>query len=494
MEANLLAFLVQNPDRYRVCQPYLEELKLETPYLKFIWVSLEGKFKEYGAFPTQQEAKWLVSQKNPTHANDLCSFIDYLYTEPVGGVCGEYLTQLLIETERSKLQDRWGTAKSIQDLKVIQDRVRVLEECLTHERPAWFSPFAADKITDPFETLKTYWGDPIPFGLPEMDHWLQGGGRRGELVTLIGLTGGGKSILSLWFALYQAMQGYTVLYESFDNVIGELLSRIWCAASGVGMKQIKSITTGLYSEKLFQVCRAFPGLEDRFWIEKHPRGTKTVKDIEHSMDSLEQHLGRPIDAVYVDYGDCVKATHQQKDTRFQLDEVFSGLGALAEEYNLLMFTPTQANRAAKFIEILDIDSAAEAWQKAWHSAIVMALCQTRLEKMQGRAKLVVPKARRTDADYIVPILMDPNNMRVLEDPDRPIQFRAQLEQGEQEQARKEGRKRMPKTQEADNMIAAVDQVMAAERASWGAPMPMPSITVPDFPAFVPTGAMPRWAA
>jgi hypothetical protein len=439
-ELHLLSYLVQNPGRYRLCRGYLEELAIESPALHVTWNLLQSKFKEYDNFPSLEEAKWLVEQKAPGQAQDIQAIMDLVYTTPVGGVSGEYLTELLVNTEKVKLFDRLEKSRSLQDLQELQDRIRILQECLVMDTPKWFSPFAEKLISNPFKTLESHWGTPIPFGLPEMDVWMQGGGRRGELITLIGLTGGGKSILLLWWALWQAMQGYYVVYFSYDNVVGELLSRLWCASSGVLMDQVEATPEAEFAARLIGFAKQFSGIERRFIIEKYPRGTRTVRDIESTIDQVEQWLGRTLDAVYVDYGDCVKAQDIKKDVRFQLDSVFSSLGALAEEYNIMLVTATQANRAAKYLEVLDIDSAAEAWQKIWHSAVAMALCQSRLEKMMGKARLVVGKARRTRTDYIVPILLDPNNMRVLQDPTAKIQYRAALEQIEAEASRMDRQK------------------------------------------------------
>lgn len=431
-ELNLLAYLIKNPFKYEACHHHLKDLRLESPPLQTVWSCLEGAFSTYGRFPTVSEAEWLISRtvKDSQAVKDLTQLSNCIYNTEVTGVSGELLSELLIQSEKQKLADLL-TSDNVRmaDLIKVQDRIAELQTVLNQEERTYFSPFELSKIQNPFQTLEAYWGKPIPFGNPEWDsRWLQGGGRLGELITLIGLTGGGKSILLLWWALYQAQQGYFVAYFSFDNVVGELLSRLWCASSGVLMDQMELTPESEFARRLIQYSlENFPGIVDRLLVQKWPRGTRTVRDIEMVIDQMEADKGRELDVVYVDYGDCVRAKDSRKDVRFQLDEVFSDLGALAEEYNIMVVTATQANRAAKYLEFLDIDSAAEAWQKAWHSAIVMGLCQSKLEKSQGRAKIVVGKARRVRSDYVVPILMDPNNMRALPDPDHKIEFRAVLE-------------------------------------------------------------------
>lgn len=450
IELNLISFLLQNPARYGACRDYLSEITIENPILKRCWGVLQNAFAQYTKFPSLSEAQWAVCQTLPQdQAQGYAEMVGYIYSNPVSGVSGEYLKTLLVESEKAKLHDRLRDSKSLDDFNSIGERIRNLKDALTMEEPTWFSPFSQDRIEKPFQALKEVWGEPIPFSLPEMDMWLQGGGQRGELVTIIGLTGGGKSILLLWWCLYQAMQGYYTYYVSFDNVVGELLSRIWCASSGVLMDQFTGTPEEVFSQRLKQFCsRLFPGIQDRFFIEKHPRGTKTVRDIERSIDQIEQKIGRKLDCAYVDYGDCVKPANQKKDPRFQLDETFSSLGALAEAYSILLVTATQANRAAKVLEILDLDSAAESWMKVWHSAIVFALCQTKMEKYNCEARIAVPKARRTRSDYIVPILMDPNNMRVLQHPSKRIEYRAKLDQMEQfHKTEERDRRRKPKTGE-----------------------------------------------
>ena len=292
---------------------------------------MEAAFKAHSRFPTVDEACWLAGWHFPTQAVELGSIVRYLYSTEITEVSGDYLAHTLIETEKKKLWDRIDKTHSLDDLKELQYRIRVIQDCLTISQPTFFSPFSDKHIRTPFQALDTYWGRPIPFGLPEMDLWLQGGGRIGELITIVALTGVGKSLLMLWWALYQAMSGYFVAYFSFDNVVGELLTRQWCAATGVPMDQLGYDLKGLPMIPEVDLARKlqwfrdsqYPGIEGRFLMDKHPRGTKTVRDIEHTIDQMEQAMGRHLDVVYVDYGDCVRPTNFKQDTRFQLDEIFS---------------------------------------------------------------------------------------------------------------------------------------------------------------------------
>ena len=138
-------------------------------------------------------------------------------------------------------------------------------------------------------------------------------------------------------------------------------------------------------------------------------------------------------------------------------------------------TASQANRASKYLEFLDIDSVAESWQKAWHSAVVMGLCQSKLDKMQQKAKLVVPKARRTRADYVVPVLLDPNTMRVLQDPERHIQYRAALEQAAEESNRME-RKAMRPSKEQPRTATELGLDVWNLQRNGAIPMPVPGMS------------------
>lgn len=462
-ELHLLSYLVQHPDKFRACREYLDGVPLENPLVKWTWDLLRGKFVQYDKFPTLDESKYLVEEasrtaNNQQFAKDVSILLEGIYTNEVTGVSGEYLAKILIETEKVKLATSLQNATKLEDLKRFGERIADLEKCLSRERPTWMRPFATEVIKSPFEILHTYWGDPLSLGMPDLDGWLEGGLRRGELVTLIALTGVGKSLLMLWFCWVMAAMGHVVAYFSYDNVMGELLSRLWTSVTGISSRERANYTEEQYALQLrssLYGVNPSGDLQDRFFIQKWGRNTKTVRDIEYVIDDIENVIQTPIDAVYVDYGDCVKNDNIRKDKRFELDEVFSALGALAEDRNKLVFTATQANRASKYLEVLDIDSAAEAWQKVWHSPIVMALCQNRLEKMQQISRLVIAKARRTYSDYVVPLCMSTEHMRVWRDLAKPIEYRAALEQAEIQAAAAEKQARRKTAQQGGQPLAGL---------------------------------------
>lgn len=456
-----MSFLVQNPERYKSCRPYLKSFKPSNPILNFAWTVLSGRYEQLQRWPEKAEAEWLLDATCPAAAKDNFraalqqTVVPALYNNTFTDVSGDMLESLLLSLERERIGGAVAQVKSMADVEKIMGDFGRLKSALEANEPTWIQPFGPSYIRQPLSIIKEFWGDPIPFGMPGLDSWMQGGGRLGELITVIALTGGGKSLLQLWWALSQAMLGYPTLYVSFDNVVGEMLSRMFCAISGVLMDETESIDESQYAAKLEVMVERFPGLYSCFFFEKWPRGQRDCNDIRRLIDQIEQKKQIKLKVVYTDYGDCIKPIGSHKENRFAMDEVFSGLAAMAEELKHLHITTTQAHKAGRYLDIIDIDNAAEAWQKMWHSSVAMAISQNRLEKKMGLARLLIGKARRVLVDYLVSLLMNPNTMRVMENPNIPIQFRADLDQEQAAQTEKGSKKVKGLPPPAESMIAPV---------------------------------------
>lgn len=457
VEFHLISYLVQNPDRYRSCRPYLKNFEPQNTILRYCWKILSTRFEQLEQFPTQVETEWLLVALAPPGAGTEFlttireTVVPALFSQTWTDVTGDMLEKLLFDLERDRMEGQVKQVRSLADLKKLQSSFTQLEDALTYNARTYIKPFADNYIMNPLSIIREFWGDPIPLGMGEWDTtWLQGGVRIGELLTLIASTNGGKSLCLFWWAISMAMRGYLTVYVSLDNVMGELLSRAFCAVSGIPMDETTDVSEDTYSHKLRIALSCYPSLRDNFILEKWPRGTKKCRDIRRLVDQVEQDEGRKVKAVYTDYGDCLRSEHTFKDPRFGLDEIFSDMASMAEEMKFTHLTATQANRAGKWIDG-DIDTVAESWQKMWHTTTGVVLWRNKLEAMQGLARLLVGKARRTRVNYVVPVVMDPNNMRVTLDTNRAIQFRAQVEQMAEEAAKSERKRKKGEPTQVETM-------------------------------------------
>lgn len=464
-ELAIIAYLVANPERYKAAQRYLKKFVPHNPIMVYCWDLLQQCWNKHGQFPTALEAEWVFQQygngAGPQFQALIPQLVQNMYQPQYSGVTADMLGDLLIGLERERIQKEFENVKSLEDLASLQTEFDSIREALESGERTWVTPFADETLlANPLQFIRTMRGNPVPTGMPNFDAWLEGGFWEGELVTLIGLTGAGKSLLMLWWCLAAAMAGFRTFYFSFDNVMGELLSRVLCAVSGIRMDE--EVTEQQYQRKIAIALEQFPALKHNFHIQKWPRGKNTIEDVERVLDQHEQHYGEPVKLGVLDYLNCIKPKGRYSDKRFGLDEVASDAAASAEERSMVWLSPLQSNRAGKGKE-MDVDNAAEAWSMIWHASLAMVLCQDKNELHMNLARLLVGKARRVRKDYFVPVLLDPGTMRVFEDPNRPIAFRAQMEMLESQQNKE---KRVKKEKAAERGVMGVPQI----GQSWVAPM------------------------
>ena len=106
----------------------------------------------------------------------------------------------------------------------------------------------------------------LKFGWPTLDA-MAGGIQDGDVVSIAGRPGLGKTWLMLWSALSMWMQGLPVLFISMEIKPTPILQRIWAIHSRIAPSHLKVGLMTTEEKKDYQkVLSELPGMSHPFWV------------------------------------------------------------------------------------------------------------------------------------------------------------------------------------------------------------------------------------
>ena len=128
-------------------------------------------------------------------------------------------------------------------------------------------------------------------------------------------------------------------------------------------------------------------------IKKYPTKTITVRTIRALLDSYKSIQDFEPTVLILDYGALLKPTNNYADKRNAIESNFEEMRALADEYNLALWSAAQGNRGALSKKVVTMSDLAECFAIANIADVMVCLCQTIKEKVDGKLRLFMPKIR-----------------------------------------------------------------------------------------------------
>lgn len=202
-------------------------------------------------------------------------------------------------------------------------------------------PSAGEAIIDFCDWIESDEGTRLPTGLTMLDRCLAGGLAPGQLITVAGETGGGKSALALQIALNAANRGGSVLICSLEMSRNEMLQRLVCNLSGVSitkMQRGKSMDL-LDRQAITESVNRLGNMPLR--IDENPK--RTVVEIESQADQVKRRHG--LDLLVIDYLQLITPTGDPRKSRQeQVAEISRGMKLAARSLGCPVICLSQLRR------------------------------------------------------------------------------------------------------------------------------------------------------
>ncbi len=241
----------------------------------------------------------------------------------------------------------------------------------------------------------------VPTGWNVIDDLMDGGLGPGELGVFVAPAGIGKSWALVNAAAAAVKAGKTVVQYTLE-----------LSGAYVGLR-FDSVFTGIAAQNLkyYQdnIKEAIKDINGELVIKYYPTKTATVNTLKAHLDRCTM-MGKKPDLIIVDYADLLRGAG--KEIRHELGNIYEDLRGLAGEYEVPVWTASQANRSALEDDVIGAEKIAESYAKIMTADFVLSLSRKIEDKIAGTGRWHVIKNRFGPDGITFPSKMNMSNGQI----------------------------------------------------------------------------------
>lgn len=212
----------------------------------------------------------------------------------------------------------------------------------------------------------------IPTGWDTLTELTYGGWGRKTLNIIMGGSNTGKSLWMANMAVKAADNGYNVLYVSLEMADTKVMKRLGSMRLRIPIDDYDTKSKDItYMNKKIIECEKrcfghvtdtlFSGGSGKIFVKEFQSGTCTVADVDNLIKNYQLKKGVKIDMVFVDYLTIMATDKRSKDNLFMNGKYLSnGLRALAQKYELVMFTAMQIGKDVQGAQDISMNDMSES--------------------------------------------------------------------------------------------------------------------------------------
>lgn len=227
----------------------------------------------------------------------------------------------------------------------IQERVdRLSSACMeledTEDFGEWISAHeSAIKHLDLLERREAGENLGIDTGLTDLDHMLDGGLQRGNLVVIGARPSMGKSAIGLSIGLHISQTlsvGFISMEMSQDDISDRQAAILGC----ISISTIKQPKKGLQYDRIVESVEK--SKSRKFFFSE--QGGLNILQVRAKAKALKRRHG--LDVLVIDYIGLMSGLNPKVSRAYQIEEISRGLKTLAKELDIVVICLAQVNRAA----------------------------------------------------------------------------------------------------------------------------------------------------
>ena len=244
-------------------------------------------------------------------------------------------------------------------------------------------------------TIQTPW--------PIINDLSDGGFGKGELVVFVAPAGIGKSWGLINVGAHAVKQGLNVVHYTLELNEGYVGQRYDAVLTGIANQNLKY--------NLDEVANTVSKLKGNLTIKYYPTKTASCSTIRAHIEKMIM-LGKKPDLVIVDYADLLRGAVARKEMRHELESIYEDLRGVAGEYEVPMFTASQANRSALEQDVIEADKISESYSKVMIADFVLSLSRKVTDKIAGTGRWHIIKNRFGPDGLTLPAKMNMSNGQI----------------------------------------------------------------------------------
>ena len=226
--------------------------------------------------------------------------------------------------------------------------------------------------------------DVVPTPWDVINDLTQGGLAGDELGVIVAPAGIGKTWILCALGAGSMKRGKNIVHYTLE------LNEAY-----VGLRY-DSVLTGLPNQNLKyhieDVKSAVEKVKGELVVKYFPTKTASVHTLSAHLQKLRT-LGKDFDMVVVDYGDILRDTSNSREVRHALGNIYEDLRGMAGEFDVPIWTASQANRSALDEDVIEATKVAESYQKVMTADFVVSLSRKVEDKIGNTGRFHVIKNR-----------------------------------------------------------------------------------------------------
>ena len=245
----------------------------------------------------------------------------------------------------------------------------------------------------------------MPTGWPLINDLAGGGFGKGELVIFVAGPGGGKSTAMMNIGAHILKKGMRVVHYTMELTEAYVSQRYDAVITGIATQNLK-----YHIEDIEHELKKITG---ELIIKYYPTKTASVSSLKAHLDKLILQGKKP-DIVIVDYADLLRSNSKSgRDSLHQeLENIYEDLRGLAGEYEVPVFTASQANRSSAESDIITGEQVASSFAKIMIGDFVISLSRKVTDKIAGTGRWYVIKNRFGPDGLTLPSRLNMSNGRI----------------------------------------------------------------------------------
>jgi replicative DNA helicase len=225
-----------------------------------------------------------------------------------------------------------------------------------------------------------------------------GGLGKGELGVMVAPAGIGKSWALMNVGAHLLKKGKTVVHYTLELNEAYVGLRYDSVITGIANQNLKH-----YQEDIKEQLSKLKG---ELIIKHYPTKSVSVMGIRAHVEKCIMQDKKP-DVIIVDYADLLRGHGQEK--RHELEGIYEDLRGMAGEYEIPVWTASQANRSALEEDVIDASKVSESYGKVMVADFVLSLSRKVQDKLAGTGRWHVIKNRFGPDGITLPSKMNTSN-------------------------------------------------------------------------------------
>ncbi len=364
------------------------------PNLRFVVGSMKEYHSIYESIPNYDIISIELNSKSRTdQERDLyTATIDKLKNTKLNGI-------ELIKDKATKFFKQQNLIKTINRIEGIIktgdiERYYEIEDMVKKALQGGNKDLIGIRVTDNLgDVLSDEYRLPVSTGIEGLDTCLEGGIGVGELGVIIGPSSFGKTSLSTCMANHAASIGKKVIQIYFEDKDRSIQRKHIGRITGVEARNLsKEGFKDIVVEKLSSEKELIDRINSNLILKKFNTGEVTVPQIRQYLKTLTNTGFKP-DMLIVDYFECIRPTSDVKDIWKQEANTMRQLEALASDFNIALWVPTQGTKDSISAEIVTMDKAGGSFAKIQIAHIIISIARTMDDIQNNIAKIAILKNR-----------------------------------------------------------------------------------------------------